>query len=326
MSKLDIAETRLPQDGRIELSIAGRPVDLRISTLPTMFGESVVMRVLDRANVNLDLEGLGLLQRDLETIRKLISLPHGIILVTGPTGCGKTTTLYSCLNEANKPELKIITSENPVEYDLPGIIQVAVNEDIGVTYASILRSTLRQDADMILVCEIRDLESAQISVQASLTGHVVFSTLHTNDAPSTIIRLIDLGVADFLIAATLEAIVAQRLVRRICPHCKTEHTPTEEEIYELGLNISEIGDKTFYYGTGCAECNGTGYLGRTALFEIMILNERIRQLIMKESSTQQLRQVARETGMHTLRESGLNAMFSGITTIEEVVKETILSQ
>jgi type IV pilus assembly protein PilB len=326
MAKLDIAETRLPQDGRIELNMQDRSVDLRISTLPTMFGESVVMRVLDRSNVNLDLEVLGFSQQDLVMVRKLLSLPHGIILVTGPTGSGKTTTLYSCLNELNDIENKIITAENPVEYDLPGIMQVAINEEISVTYAAILRSMLRQDPDIILVGEVRDIETAQIAIQASLTGHLVFSTLHTNDAPSTVIRLIDLGVEDFLISATLEAVIAQRLVRKICDSCRTEYKPTNEEIFELGLMPADVGDKIFYYGPGCQDCNGTGYKGRLGLFEIMILNERLRQMIMKEVSTQKLQEVARESGMRTLRDAGLDAIFNGLTTIEEVVKETILTQ
>ncbi len=325
MAGLNIAESRVPQDGRIELNIGGRPVDLRVSTLPTAFGESVVMRVLDRANVNLDLEAIGLRPQDLEAIRKLIDLPHGIILVTGPTGSGKTTTLYSGLNYANSTEIKIITTENPVEYDLPGIVQVQVNEDIGVTFASCLRSILRQDPDKILVGEIRDLETGQIAIQASLTGHVVFSTLHTNDAPSSITRMLDLGVEPFLLAATLEAIVAQRLVRTICTKCKTEYTPSDEELYELELTPDDVGGRTFYYGQGCDNCNGTGYRGRTGVFEIMMLTEELRKLVTAQSSTDHIREVAKARGMHTLRDSGLLAIFDGITTIEEVVRETIFT-
>ncbi len=323
MSNLDIAETRLPQDGRIELNIAGRPVDLRISTLPTMFGESVVLRVLDRSNVNLDLEQLGLRPDELETFRKLLKKPNGIILVTGPTGSGKTTTLYSALREANRVEVKIITTEDPVEYDIDGLIQVPINEEIGVTFAACLRSILRQDPDIILVGEIRDLETAQIAVEASLTGHIVFSTLHTNDAPSSVTRLTDLGLEPFLVTATLEAVIAQRLVRRICIKCRTEYEPSDEELYELELTPSEVAGKTFYYGRGCKECNGTGYRGRIAIFEMMLMNDRLRELIMENASTSTLRQAAQEEGMRTLRESGLLHIFDGITTIEEVVRETI---
>jgi type IV pilus assembly protein PilB len=325
MAKLNIAETRVPQDGRIELNIGGRPVDLRISTLPTAFGESVVMRVLDRANVNLDLEVIGLRPHELESVKHLIDLPHGIILVTGPTGSGKTTTLYSALNYANSPEIKIITTEDPVEYDLPGIVQVQINDDIGVTFANCLRSILRQDPDKILVGEIRDLETGQIAIQSSLTGHVVLSTLHTNDAPSAITRMLDLGVEPFLLAATLEAVVAQRLVRTICPECKSEYVPSEEELYELELKPEDVGDKTFYYGQGCDNCNGTGYRGRTGLFEIMALTEELRKLVTKLSSTEHIRQLAKTGGMNTLRDSGLLAIYDGITTIEEVVRETIFT-
>jgi len=324
MSHLDIAETRLPQDGRIELNIAGNPVDLRISTLPTMYGESVVMRVLDRSNVSLDLEQIGLRPKDLEVIRKLIAKPNGIILVTGPTGSGKTTTLYSCLNEANDPGVKIITTEDPVEYNIEGIVQVPINEEIGVTFAACLRSILRQDPDMILVGEVRDLETGQIAVEASLTGHIVFSTLHTNDAPSSVIRLIDLGVEPFLITATLEAVIAQRLVRRICNECKTEYVPTDEMLMELELTRSEVAGRTFFYGKGCKRCNGSGYKGRIALFEIMLMNDRLADLILGGASTQELQVAAREDGMRTLRDSGLLHIFDGITTIEEVVKETIV--
>jgi type IV pilus assembly protein PilB len=324
MSHLDIAETRLPQDGRIELNIAGNPVDLRISTLPTMHGESVVMRVLDRSNVSLDLEQIGLRPKDLEVIRKLIAKPNGIILVTGPTGSGKTTTLYSCLNEANDPGVKIITTEDPVEYNIEGIVQVPINEEIGVTFAACLRSILRQDPDMILVGEVRDLETGQIAVEASLTGHIVFSTLHTNDAPSSVIRLIDLGVEPFLITATLEAVIAQRLVRRICSECKTEYVPTDEMLMELELTRSDVAGRTFFYGKGCKRCNGSGYKGRIALFEIMLMNDRLADLILGGASTQELQVAAREDGMRTLRDSGLLHIFDGVTTIEEVVKETIV--
>ena len=324
MSQLDIAETRLPQDGRIELRIAGRTVDLRISTLPTLFGESVVMRVLDRSVIALDLERIGLRREELETIRDLIALPHGIILVTGPTGSGKTTTLYSCLNEANVVGIKIITTEDPVEYDLPGIIQVEIKEAIGVTFAACLRSILRQDPDKILVGEIRDLETAEIAVQASLTGHIVFSTLHTNDAPSSVTRLLDMGLESFLIAATLQSIVAQRLVRSICLECKSGYEPNNEMLAELDLTTEDTHGRTFYYGKGCEKCNNTGYRGRTAIFEMMMLSDRLRELITRQSSTAALREVAIEEGMRTLRDSGLMKIFDGVSTIEEVVRETQL--
>ncbi|MBC8260415.1 MAG: Flp pilus assembly complex ATPase component TadA [Planctomycetia bacterium] len=325
MSNLDIAETRLPQDGRIELNIAGRPVDLRVSTLPTMYGESVVLRVLDRGQVSLDLEQIGLRSKDLEIIRKLILKPNGIILVTGPTGSGKTTTLYSCLNEANDPMTKIITTEDPVEYNIDGIVQIPINEDIGVTYAACLRAILRQDPDKILVGEIRDLETAQIAVEASLTGHIVFSTLHTNDAPSSVIRLVDLGVEAFLLTATVEAVVAQRLVRRVCSECKEEFEPTGEVLMELELTRSDVQGRTFFYGKGCKVCNGSGYKGRIALFEIMMMSDRLRDLIMDGASTQEIQNAAREEGMQTLRDAGLIHIYDGVTTIEEVVKETIVS-
>jgi type IV pilus assembly protein PilB len=325
MSNLDIAETRLPQDGRIELNIAGNPVDLRVSTLPTMYGESVVMRVLDRSNVSLDLEQIGLPTTDLETIRRLIAKPNGIILVTGPTGSGKTTTLYSCLAEANEPGTKIITTEDPVEYNIDGIVQVPINDEIGVTFAACLRSILRQDPDKILVGEIRDLETGQIAIEASLTGHIVFSTLHTNDAPSSIIRLVDLGIEPFLLTATVEAIVAQRLVRRVCSGCKTEYDPTDEMLMELELTRSDVAGRTFFYGKGCKKCNGSGYKGRIALFEIMVMNDRLRDMILEGASTQELQLAAREDGMRTLRDSGLTHIYDGVTTIEEVVKETVIT-
>ncbi|HHN46386.1 MAG TPA: pilus assembly protein PilB [Planctomycetes bacterium] len=324
MSNLDIAETRLPQDGRIELSIGGNPVDLRVSTLPTMFGESVVMRVLDRSVVALDLERLGFQSDDLEFLRQLVNLPNGIVLVTGPTGSGKTTTLYSALNEVNDPALKIITTEDPVEYDLDGIVQVQINEEIGVTYAACLRSILRQDPDKILVGEIRDIETANIAIEASLTGHLVLSTLHTNDAPSTITRLLDMGLEPFLVSATLEAIVAQRLVRTICSRCRTQYVPTEESLFELGIRLEDVQGKIFYYGKRCDHCNKTGYRGRTAIFEIMKIHQKLRDLIIQRKSTEILRQEAMSAGMRTLREAGILKVFDGVSTIEEVVNETLV--
>ena len=323
MASLDIAETRLPQDGRIELNVGGNPIDLRVSTLPTMFGESVVMRILDRTNLALDLEKLGFRPDELSEFRNLVAKPNGIILVTGPTGSGKTTTLYSVLMEANTVDSKIITTEDPVEYDLEGIIQVQVNEEIGLTFADCLRSILRQDPDKILVGEVRDLETAQIAVESSLTGHIVYSTLHTNDAPSSVTRILDLGLEPFLISATLEGVIAQRLARRICLQCKTAYDPTEQELYELELTASETQGREFYFGKGCKSCNGTGYKGRVALFEMMLVNDRLREMIMNEGSTADLRSAAREDGMRTLRDSGLLQIYDGISTIEEVVKETI---
>jgi type IV pilus assembly protein PilB len=323
MANLDIAERRLPQDGRISLTVQGKPVDLRVSVLPTMFGESVVLRVLDRSQLSLDLEKLGLRDYDLKTFRQLIRKPNGIIIVTGPTGCGKTTTLYSALTELNDIETKVITTEDPIEYDLDGVIQVQMKPDIGLTFARCLRSILRQDPDVILVGEIRDLETAEIAAQASLTGHIVFTTLHTNDAPSSIARLLDLGVEPFLITATLEGIVAQRLVRKICEGCKTPFEPTEAQLVELGLTPADVKGKNFYYGAGCNKCNNTGYRGRTGLFEIMLFTDEIRELIMNQASTTLLREAGQKAGMKLLRDNGLAAIYDGVTTIEEVVKETI---
>ena len=326
MSSLDIAERRVPQDGRIELLVEGRPVDLRVSVLPTIFGESVVLRVLDRAQVNLDIAQVGMREDDLNAFRQMITKPHGIIVVTGPTGCGKTTTLYSALRELNRPEVKILTSEDPVEYDIDGMIQCQIKPDIGLTFARCLRSFLRQDPDIILVGEIRDLETAQIAVQASLTGHLVFSTLHTNDAPSSVARLLDLGMEPFLITATLEAIVAQRLVRRVCENCKEEYEPSLDQLMQLGLSTEDVSGRTFFYGKGCEYCNHTGYRGRRGIFETMILDDDLRELIMKHASSDLLRQQARKRGMRSLRESGLLALYDGVTTIEEVVRETLAAE
>ena len=323
MSNLDIAERRLPQDGRIELIVGGRPVDLRVSVLPTMFGESVVMRVLDRGNVSLDLERIGMREDDLQLFRQLIRRPNGIVIVTGPTGSGKTTSLYSALNELNEPDTKILTSEDPVEYDIDGLIQVQINEDIGLTFDRCLRSFLRQDPDIVLVGEIRDLQTAEIAVQAALTGHLVFTTVHTNDAPSVVARLLDLGLEPFLITATVEGVVAQRLVRCICSRCKETYVPDEAMLLELALTPEDVASRTFSRGVGCDYCRGTGYSGRMAIFEIMLYDDRTRTLIMERKSTNMLREAARKRGMRTLRESGLLAIYDGLTTIEEVVAQTL---
>ena len=326
MANLDIAERRLPQDGRIELTVRNSPVDLRVSVLPTMFGESVVLRVLDRSNIQLSLDKVGLRKDELEVMRSLIKKPNGIIIVTGPTGCGKTTTLYAALSELNEPTTKILTAEDPVEYDIDGLIQCQINTDQGLTFARLLRSFLRQDPDIILVGEIRDLETAQIAVQASLTGHLVFSTLHTNDAPSSILRLLDLGLESFLLTATVEAIVAQRLVRRICLNCKEEYVPTDEQLMELQLRRSDVEDRTLFRGRGCDKCNHSGYKGRMAIFEIMRLDDQLRQIILTQASTNVLRAEARKRGMRSLRDTGLMAIYEGQTTIDEVVRETIIEE
>jgi type IV pilus assembly protein PilB len=323
MANLDIAERRLPQDGRIELTVGGHPVDLRVAVLPTMFGESVVMRVLDRSVVKLDLNAVGMDAATLSKFREAIHKPNGIILVTGPTGSGKTTTLYSALSELNEISDKLITTEDPIEYDIDGIVQVPIDPDIGITFASCLRAILRQDPDRILVGEIRDTETAEIAVQASLTGHTVFSTLHTNDAPSTVTRLRDMGVPPFLITATVEAILAQRLVRRVCNNCREQTTPSTDLLLDLRLTPEDVADKTFYRGTGCEVCNNTGYKGRVGLFELMMLNDDLRDMIVRNTSTDELREAARSYGMVTLRDAGLDAAYAGITTIDEVVRETI---
>ncbi len=324
MSDLDIAETRMPQDGRIELSIDGRPVDLRVATLPGIAGESCVLRVLDRSAVQLDLSVLGMNKDEEDLLRRLVALPHGIVLITGPTGSGKTTTLYAMLQEANEPGTKIITAEDPVEYDIDGIVQVAVNDEIGVTYAKVLRTMLRQDPDKILIGEIRDAETAQTAVEASLTGHTVLSTLHTNDAPSAVTRLVDIGVETIMITATLEAVVAQRLVRRVCSSCKTSYQPDDELLRELGPDGEVLRGATFYYGRGCDQCHQTGYRGRIGLYEVMLMNEELRRIVLADGSTAELRAVAIRNGMRPLRQSGLVAVTEGRTTIEEVLRETFL--
>jgi type IV pilus assembly protein PilB len=322
MANMDIAERRLPQDGRLFLTIRGHSVDVRISTLPTNHGESVVMRILDKSSVSLDLTRLGMMPGDLRTVKQLMHKPNGIILVTGPTGSGKTTTLYACLNHINVTRMKIITTEDPVEYDIDGIMQIQINPEIDVTFANCLRSILRQDPDIILIGEIRDLETLEIAVQASLTGHLVLSTLHTNDAPSTITRLINMGLKPYLITAALVAIISQRLVKKICPDCKEEYTPGNDILHELKLLDHDLQNKHFYMGKGCSSCNRSGYKGRMSILEIMSVNEEICSHIIKRSSTETISEIARNNGMQTLAESGLSAVYNGLTTLEEVARET----
>ena len=322
MANMNIAERRLPQDGRIQKNVAGRGVDLRVSTLPTQFGESVVLRVLDRSTVNLDLEALGLPAYIYDYILEVINRPNGIFIVTGPTGSGKTTTLYSCLRRINTIDSKLLTAEEPVEYDLEGIVQVPVNESIGLTFARTLRAFLRQDPDRIMVGETRDLETAQISIQASLTGHLVFTTLHTNDAPGAITRLIDMGVEPFLISSTLEAVLGQRLLRSICPSCRAAYQPSDVLLAQLGLSKHDIGDRQFFYGKGCDACNQTGYKGRKGIYELLKITDPLRELINERAPTVTLKEKAIELGMVTLRQDGLRSIFAGDTTIEEVLKYT----
>jgi type IV pilus assembly protein PilB len=322
MSGLNISERRLPQDGRINFPMGNRQIDLRVSTLPTQFGESVVLRVLDRGAVSLDVETLGLPKYVHDYVTEAIQRPNGIMIVTGPTGSGKTTTLYSCLRRINSIDSKLLTAEDPVEYDIEGIMQVAINDAVGMTFGKALRSFLRQDPDIIMVGEMRDLETAQISIQASLTGHLVLSTLHTNDAPGAVTRLLDMGVEPFLISSTLMAVLAQRLVRTVCQNCRTPFEPTEDQLALLNLSPHDLGDKVFHYGRGCSICNDTGYKGRKGIFELLIISEAIRALINERAPTVVLRQKAVELGMVTLREDGLRSIFEGDTTIEEIVKYT----
>ncbi|WP_437186333.1 GspE/PulE family protein [Planctomicrobium sp. SH668] len=324
MANLDIAERRLPQDGRIELNVGGNSVDLRVSVLPTMFGEAVVMRILDRTVVQLSLDKIGMDPTTLTRFRGMIDRPNGIVLVTGPTGSGKTTTLYSALNELNKIDVKIITTEDPIEYDIDGLVQVPINSEIDVTFAKALRAILRHDPDKILVGEIRDFETAEIAVQSSLTGHLVFSTLHTNDAPSAVTRLRDMGIPPFLITATVEAVLAQRLVRRICVECRTEFEPSDDLLMELQLPIEQARRYKFYYGKGCQRCNNSGYKGRTGIYELMEVNDDIRDMISSDKSVDEMRNLARSHGMTTLREAGLKLIFDGVTTIDEIVRETVM--
>ena len=322
MASMNIAERRLPQDGRIQKNIAGRHVDLRVSTLPTQFGESLVLRVLDRTTVNLDLEALGMPDYIHKFLLEMIHRPNGIFIATGPTGSGKTTTLYSCLRKINTIDSKLLTAEEPVEYDLEGIVQVPVNEAIGLTFARVLRSFLRQDPDRIMIGETRDLETAQIAIQASLTGHLVFTTLHTTDAPGAVTRLIDMGVEPFLISSTLEAVLGQRLLRNICPQCRTACQPNDALLAELGISRRDIGEKQFFYGKGCDACNDTGYKGRKGIYELLKITDPLRELINERAPTVTLKQKAIELGMVTLRQDGIRSIFAGDTTIEEVLKYT----
>jgi type II secretion system protein E len=320
---MSIDEKRLPQDGRIQVKIAGKPIDLRVSTIPTNHGESIVMRVLDKSSLMLGLPELGFFSDDQETFERLLRLPDGILLVTGPTGSGKTSTLYSCLNFINKPDRKIITVEEPIEYQMPGINQVQVNADVGMTFPVALRSILRQAPNIIMIGEIRDLETATIATNASLTGHLVFSTLHTNDAPSAVARLVDLGVQPFLVASSVRAIMAQRLVRRLCPNCKQPGEPSETELRALNLERSQLREAQIMKPGGCEQCRNTGYKGRTGIFEIFTIADDVRHMINNRRSTLLLRQRARELGMRTLREDGVRKVLAGLTSAEEVISTTL---
>jgi type IV pilus assembly protein PilB len=322
MSGLNIAERRHPQDGRIEMRIAGKLIDLRVSTLPTQYGESVVLRVLDRTVVDLNLDKLGIAEDTLRVLREIIHRPNGIVIVTGPTGCGKTTTLYSCLKEVNDIGEKLLTAEDPVEYDLEGIMQLQVRDAIGNTFANALRAFLRQDPDRIMVGEIRDVETASMAIQASLTGHLVLSTLHTNDAPGAITRLIDMGVEAFLISSTLCAVLAQRLVRCVCPQCKAPYEPDDEELKALGVTREELGEVQFYSGRGCPNCNNTGYRGRTGIFEFLRITPAVQDMINLRTPTSEIRREALKEGMVSMRRSGIRAVMDGLTTAEEVLKYT----
>lgn len=322
MSNLNIAEKRLPQDGRLTTSIAGKTIDMRVSTLPTIHGESVVLRVLDQSSVNLDLEVLGLPDDIKQFVDDVIQRPNGIFIVTGPTGAGKTTTMYACLRKINTIEDKLLTVEDPVEYDVEGIIQVPVNDAVGVNFSRVLRAFLRQDPDRIMVGEMRDGETVQIAVQASLTGHLVLSTLHTNDAAGAVTRLTDMGSEPFLLAATMEGVLAQRLLRRICADCRTPYEPTDELLAQLKLTRADIGDKQFFTGAGCDECGNSGYKGRKGIFELLKISEAMRELITERAPTTVVQQRAVELGMVTIRQDGLRNIYSGDTSIEEVLKYT----
>ncbi len=323
MANISIAEKRIPQDGRIQIGVGGKQLDLRVSSLPTAHGESIVMRILDKEGLTLGLPELGFLSDDAATFEKLIALPDGILLVTGPTGSGKTTTLYGCLHFINKPDRKIITVEDPVEYQLNGINQVPVRHDVGMTFASALRAMLRQAPNIVMVGEIRDLETAEIAINASLTGHMVFSTLHTNDAPGAVTRMIDIGVKPFLVSTSLRAIMAQRLVRKICKQCKRPYTPDAKELRSLNLNAAQAEHANFARGEGCGDCNSTGYRGRMGIFEIFVVNEEIQKMIYENAGTAKLRDKARSLGMRTMREDGARKVTAGLTTIDEVVSITV---
>jgi type IV pilus assembly protein PilB len=319
---MNIAETRVPQDGRIVKQIGDRQVDMRVSSLPTQHGESVVLRILDRSSVNLDMESVGLPKHIYDYVDLTIHKPNGIFIVTGPTGAGKTTTLYAALRKINTIDAKLLTAEDPVEYDIDGIIQVPVNDGIGLDFSRILRAFLRQDPDRILIGEIRDKETAQIAIQASLTGHLVLSTLHTNDAPGAVTRLVDMGVEPFLVAASLEGVLAQRLVRTICSKCRAPYEPNEAILNQLGVSPYELGDKEFYTGKGCEACGDSGYKGRQGLFELLDITDPVGELIIERAPTVVIKQKAIELGMRTLREDGLANIYAGKTTIEEVLKYT----
>jgi type IV pilus assembly protein PilB len=323
MANISIAEKRIPQDGRIQINMTGKQIDLRVSSLPTAHGESIVMRILDKDGLQLGLPELGFFSDDQAVVERLIAMPDGIMLVTGPTGSGKTTTLYSCLHFINKSDRKIITVEDPVEYVLAGINQVPVRHDVGMTFASALRAMLRQAPNIVMVGEIRDLETAEISINASLTGHMVFSTLHTNDAPGAITRLIDIGVKPFLVSTSLRAAVAQRLTRKICKQCKKPYTPDSNELRSLNITPQQASSATFMRGEGCQNCNGTGYRGRAGIFEMFVVNEEIQRMIYDNVGTAKLRDKARSLGMRTMREDGVRKVLSGFTSIDEVVSITV---
>lgn len=322
MAGLNIAERRVPQDGRIAINVAGRPVDLRVSCLPTAHGESVVMRILDQSATSLDLENVGLAEDVYEQITMDIEKPNGIIVVTGPTGSGKTTTLYSVLRRINNIDTKILTAEEPVEYDVDGIVQVPINHEVGNTFPKVLRAFLRQDPDIMLIGEIRDLETAEVAIQAALTGHLVFSTLHTNDAAGAVMRFVDMNVPPYMVASTLEAVLGQRLLRTCCKECKQPYEPDDETLDRISLTRDQIGTRPFYFGKGCKTCNGTGYKGRKAIFEYLRISNPIRELINRKSPTLIIREKARELGMRTMREDGVRAILDGYTTVDEVLRYT----
>ena len=322
MAGLNIAEKRIPQDGRIRIKIAGKDIDIRVSTIPTAFGESVVMRLLDKTSVLIDVETLGFIGKNLEYVRSIINKDHGIILVTGPTGSGKTTTLYSCLSKINSTELKIITVEDPVEYQLPGINQMQVNPKIDLTFATGLRAFLRQDPDVIMVGEIRDRETAEIAIQASLTGHLVLSTIHTNDAAATVTRLIDMGVEPFLVSSSVICIIAQRLIRSVCKDCARKYTPEEVELKKIGLTLEDLKGRQFYRPVGCPNCLETGYSGRTGIHEVMMIDDAIRAEIVKGSDASSIKKVAQAQGMKTIREDAAQKVLMGWTTVEEIMRAT----